>query len=81
MLTDMDMFLTGVLGGALSSGAIIGVMYVHFHGVFSDYFYNKDLFVMQQNIKRLLAEVEALKEQIKHINLDHYETIVEEEFK
>ena len=81
MLTDVDMFLVGILGGALASGAIICVTYVHFHGLFKDYFYNKDLFVQAQNIKKLLAEVEALKEQIKHINLDHYETIVEDEFK
>ena len=81
MLTDVDVFLVGILGGALSSIAIFSVAYAHFHSLFKDYFYNKNLFVQSQNIKRLLAEVDALKEQIKHINLDHYETIVEDEFK
>ena len=81
MLTDMDIFFVGVLGGIVSSISIFGVMYLHFHQAFKDYFYNKDHFIASLNMKRLTAEVAVLKEQIKHINLDHYETIVEEEFK
>ena len=81
MLTNMDMFLVGILGGALSSIAIVLVMYAHFYSLFKDYFYNKNVFIQAQSIKRLLADVGVIKEQIKHINLDHYETIVEDEFK
>ena len=81
MLSDLDIFLTGVLGGALASGAIISVLYFHFHSLFKDYFYNKDQFANALLVKKLVAEVDALKAQIKQMNLEHYQAIVEKEYK
>lgn len=81
MLTDIDTFLIGVLGGIISSISIFSVMYFHFHQAFKDYFYNKEHYVTVLTVKKLCAEVSALKEQLKHMNLDHYENIMEDEYK
>ena len=81
MLTEVDIFLLGILGGAISSAAIVVVMYSHFKLTFKDYFYNKDHYVNAVTIKKLFGEVNSLKEQITQINLDHYEKMVKEEYK
>ena len=81
MLSEMDVFLTGILGGALSSVCLFAVMYFHFQRVFKDYFYNKNNYVMAATIKKLVAEVDSLKLQLKHINLDYYDNIVKAEYK
>lgn len=81
MLTEMDAFFMGVLGGIVSSITIFSAMYFHFHRAFKDYFYNKEHYVTIITVKKLVAEMNALKEQIKHMNLDHYENIMEDEYK
>jgi len=77
----MDVFLIGMLGGAASSIALMIILYSHFHIVFKDYFYNKDLFLMMVNIKKLKAEMSIIQEQIKNMNLETYQSIVEDEYK
>lgn len=81
MLTEIDIFLIGVLGGAVASIALAAVFYSHFHVVFKDYFYNKDLFLMSANIKKLRAEMLVIQEQIKQMNADTYHSIVEDEYR
>lgn len=76
-----DIFLMAILAGAIASFSIFGVMYWHFHSLFKDYFYNKDHYVQSVLVRRLYAELEALKSQVKHMNLDHYENVVEDEYK
>ncbi len=81
MLNSLDTFLLGIFGGALSSGVIFNVMYIHFHNKFKHYFYNKEHFKTRMRVSELEDKVKSLSIQVASLNAEIYHRVTEDQYK